>query len=377
MSRPTWAEIDLEAIAHNYRALKSCLGNNTNVLAVVKANAYGYGMVRVARRLVREKVSYLGVACVDEAVTLRREGIRTPILVLSSVMPSDIKEALSYNISLTICDTNLALEIDRQARRLRKPAIVHLKVDTGMGRLGVWHDEADSLIERVLGLKNIILEGIFTHLASADEENSDYTAGQLDNFRRLTFLSDINTSVVKYIHAANSAGAVLYKDAHFNMVRPGLMLYGLYPNDRIPGIIKLKPSLTLKTKIIYLKRTPAGRSISYGRMHTTEKETLIATLPIGYADGLNRGLSNSGQVIVKGRRAGIVGRICMDHTMVDVGHIKGVSAGDEVTIIGSQGNETITVEDIARQLNTIPYEVVCWISSRVPRVYPVRNSSAS
>ena len=369
MSRPTWTEIDLDAIAYNYRAIKSRLSRGTNILAVIKANAYGYGMVEVARRLVKEKILYLGVACVDEAITLRRAGVRTPILVLSSIMPEEVKEALIYDLTLTVCDRDLAAEIDRAARRLNKFAAVHVKVDTGMGRLGVWYDEADRLIEKILGFKNVVLEGIFTHFAAANEEDVTYTIQQIENFKRLATLLDIKGADIKYAHAANSAGAILYKDSHFNMVRPGLMLYGLYPNEKIAKTVKLKPALSLKTRIIFLKHTPAGRSISYGRTHTTSKDTIIATLPIGYADGLNRHLSNRGEAIVRGKRVPIVGRICMDHTMIDVGHVKGVKAGDEVVIIGSQGKETITVEDIARLLDTIPYEVVCWISARVPRVY--------
>lgn len=368
-SRPTWTEIDLDAIVYNYHAIKSRLTRGTNILAVVKANAYGYGMVEVARRLVREKVPYLGVACVDEAITLRRAGIRTPILVLSSVMPEEIREALTYNLTLTVCDRALAAEIDKAARRLNKFALVHVKVDTGMGRLGIWYDEADRLIEKILGFKNVVIEGIFTHFASADEDDVQYTAQQIDNFKRLATLLDIKGADIKYAHAANSAGAVLYKNSHFNMVRPGLMLYGLYPNEKIAESVKLKPALSLKTRIIFLKHTPAGRSISYGRTHTTARDTIIATLPIGYADGLNRHLSNRSEVIVRGKRVPIVGRICMDHTMIDVGCVNGVRTGDEVVIIGSQGKETITVEEIARLLNTIPYEVVCWISARVPRLY--------
>jgi len=369
MSRSTWAEVDLDAVIFNYRVIKSRLSRGTNILAVVKANAYGYGMAEVARRLVKEKVPYLGVACVDEAVTLRRAGIRTPILVLSSVMPEEVRAALLYDLTLTVCDRDLAAEIDKAARRLNKVAVVHVKVDTGMGRLGVWYDEADRLIEKILRFRNVVLEGIFTHFASADESDVRYTARQIDNFKRLTTLLEIKGANIKYAHAANSAGAILYKDSHFNMVRPGLMLYGLYPNSKTAKAVKLKPALSLKTRIIFLKRTPAGRSISYGRTHTTSKDTVIATLPIGYADGLNRRLSNNGEAIVRGKRAPIVGRICMDHTMIDVGHVKGVKAGDEVVIIGSQGKEIITVEDIARLLDTIPYEVVCWISARVPRVY--------
>ncbi len=369
MSRPTWTEIDLDAIAHNYRAIKNRLTKGTDVLAVVKANAYGYGMVEVARRFAKEKVPYLGVASVDEAILLRKAGIKLPILILSSILPKEVKEALEYDLTLTVCDGDLPPAIDKAAHKLNKRALVHVKVDTGMGRLGIWHDEADRLIEEVLAFKNIILEGIFTHFSSADEEEAHYTVRQIDNFKRLIADIELKGAEIRYVHAANSAGAVLYKDSHFNMVRPGLMLYGLYPNEAITRIVKLKPALSLKTRIIFLKRTPAGRNISYGRTYTTKKETIIATLPIGYADGLNRRLSNKGEVIIKGKRAPIVGRICMDHTMIDVGDVDGVKVGDEVVLIGTQGSQTITVEEIARLLDTIPYEVVCWISARVPRVY--------
>lgn len=368
-SRPTWTEIDLDAIAHNYHAIRARLSKGTNILAVVKANAYGYGMVEVARRLQKEKVPYLGVACVDEGIVLRKAGIRTPILVLSSVLPYEAAYALYYDLTLTVCDKELAAAIDKAARKLKRHAVVHVKVDTGMGRLGVWHDEAGRLIKDLLGFKNIIIEGIFTHFASADEEDVRYTVQQIENFKRLVAEMEINGIEIKYVHAANSAGAMLYKDSHFNMVRPGLMLYGLYPNRVLENVVKLKPALSLKTRIIYLKKTPPGRFISYGRTHMTERETVIATLPIGYADGLNRRLSNKGRMLVRGRRAPIVGRICMDHTMIDVGGIKGVKVGDEVTVIGSRKDGAITVEEAAEVLETIPYEVVCWISVRVPRIY--------
>lgn len=368
-SRPTWTEIDLDSIVYNYHALKARLSEETSVLAVVKANAYGYGMVEVARRLQKEKVPYLGVASVDEGATLRRAGIKTPILVLSSVLPKEAEYALYYNLTLAVCDRELAAAIDTAARKLKRHALVHVKVDTGMGRLGVWHDEAGRLIKDLLGFKNIIIEGIFTHFASADEENVRYTGRQIENFKRLAVQTEISGIEIQYVHAANSAGAVLYKDSHFNMVRPGLMLYGLYPNRMLASVVKLKPALSLKTKIIYLKKTPPGRFISYGRTHMTERETVIATLPIGYADGLNRRLSNRGEMLVRGRYAPIVGRICMDHTMIDVGGIRGVKVGDEVTVIGSQRGEAITVEEVAELLETIPYEVVCWISARVPRIY--------
>lgn len=368
-SRPTWTEIDLDAIAHNYHAIRARLSKGTNILAVVKANAYGYGMVEVARRLQKEKVPYLGVACVDEGITLRRAGIRTPILILSSVLPEEAAYALYYDLTLTVCDKELAAAIDKAARKLRKHAVVHVKVDTGMGRLGVWHDEAGRLIKDLLGFKNLIMEGIFTHFASADEEDVRYTVQQIEDFKRLATEMEINGIEIKYVHAANSAGAMRYKDSHFNMVRPGLMLYGLYPNRTLESVVKLKPALSLKTRIIYLKKTPPGRFISYGRTHMTERETVIATLPIGYADGLNRRLSSRGGMLVRGWHAPIVGRVCMDHTMIDVGGIRGVKVGDEVTVIGSQKGEAITVEEIAELLETIPYEVVCWISARVPRIY--------
>ncbi|OGX42701.1 MAG: alanine racemase [Omnitrophica WOR_2 bacterium RIFCSPLOWO2_12_FULL_51_24] len=368
-SRPTWTEIDLDAIVHNYHAIKARLSKKTSVLAVVKANAYGYGMVEVARRLQKEKVPYLGVASVDEGITLRRAGIKTPILVLSSVLPKEVEYALYYDLTLTVCDRDLAAAIDRTARKLKKQALVHVKIDTGMGRLGVWHDEAGRLIKDLLGFKNIVIEGIFTHFASADEEDIRYTGRQIENFKRLAAEMEISGIEIQYVHAANSAGAMLYKDSHFNMVRPGLMLYGLYPNRKLASVVKLKPALSLKTRIIYLKKTPPGRFISYGRTHMTETETVIATLPIGYADGLNRRLSNRAEMLVRGRRAPIVGRICMDHTMIDVGGIRGVKVGDEVTVIGSQKGEAITVEEVAELLETIPYEVVCWISAHVPRVY--------
>ncbi|MCM8790964.1 MAG: alanine racemase [Candidatus Omnitrophica bacterium] len=365
--RPTWAEIDLRAIEYNYRQVKRLVGKDVYVMAVVKANAYGHGTVEVSSVLERAGVDYLGVATTDEALRLRDHGITAPILILGSVLPAEVKVASQKDITITLGGEEL-LEAIREEVSVGRSVKVHVKVDTGMGRVGVWHEDALGFVKKVSAEKGIILEGIYTHFSSAGHDNF-FTNYQIEAFEKL--LSDIEKNWIKIPlkHAANSIATVDFKRSHLNLVRPGLIIYGMYPKYNFPKLIKLKPALTLKTRIVFLKDTPPGRSISYGRTHITQKHTRIATLPIGYADGYGRKLSNKAEVLVKGQRARVVGKVTMDQTMVDVGHIKGVKVGDEVVLIGKQGLDEIRAENLARMAESIAYEVVCGISNRVPRVY--------
>ena len=365
--RPTWAEIDLKAIAYNYRQVKKAVGKNVRVMAVVKANAYGHGTVEVSAALEKEGVDYLGVATTDEAVRLRDYGIRAPILILGSILPEEVEIAVKNDITITLCSEDLLIPL-RSAAIGEKKAKVHIKIDTGMGRIGVWHEEAINFIKNLQEEKSIIIEGIYTHFSSAGRDEF-FTGYQIESFEKLLArIAEFDISI-PLKHAANSIATVDFKRSHQNLVRPGLVIYGMYPKYNFPKLIKLKPALSLKTKIVYIKDTPPGRSISYGRTFITHKHTKIATLPIGYADGYDRNLSNRAEVLVKGRRAPIIGRVTMDQTMVDVGHIKGVKLGDEVVLIGRQGRDEIRAEKLARIAGTIAYEVVCSISNRVPRVY--------
>lgn len=366
--RQTWVEIDLAALRSNYSVIKGYLPQGTRVMAAVKANAYGHGIVEVSRCLAACGIDYLGVACVDEAVVLRRSGVKKPILHLGGFLKGDVQAFLEHDITATVADLSLAKALDQVGRRFKKKIKVHVKVDTGMGRLGVWHNDASDFIISLCALKHLNLEGIYTHFPSADSDE-DFTRSQLAVFCSLLDRLQIHGVNIPLKHCANSMAVLGFKNAHLNLVRPGLALYGLHPKEEMLDRVDLKPVLTFKTKIIYLKEVGKGRSISYGRTYITPEKTMIATLPVGYGDGYNRLLSNKGSVLIKGSLCPIVGVVCMDQTMVDVGGVPGVKLGDEVVLVGVQKNKKIRIEEIAAMCHTIPYEVVCWVSPRVPRVY--------
>lgn len=366
--RPTWAEIDLSAVRDNLANLRGMLDGSVSIMAVVKANAYGHGLCQVSDVMVKGGVSYLGVATVDEAITLRKSGIKAPILVLGSVLAEEAKAAIENDVTLTLCNRGLLGAIKSEAEKLKVRPKVHIKIDTGMGRIGVWYEEALPFIKEVSSVKDIDLEGIYTHFSSAARDKL-FTRMQLAFFEDL--LEDVASSGidVKYKHAANSIAIVDWKKSHMNLVRPGILFYGVYPKESFRKNLKLKPVMNLKTKIVYLKDTPAGRSISYGRTYITQKDTKIATIPIGYADGYGRILSNKAQALVKGQYVRIVGIVTMDQTLLDVGDVKDVEVGDEVVLIGKQGDSEVSVETIAKLAGTIPYEILANITDRVPRIY--------
>lgn len=371
--RPTWAEINLKNLEFNYKQIKRAAGQKTKVLAAVKANAYGHGMVEVSRKLQSAGVDYLGVASIDEALVLRRAKIKAPILVLGvAFSKQEMRLAFKFKITLTVADYQYAKILNSQIPQKNKIK-VHIKVDTGMGRLGIWQDEAKEEILKISKLENLSIEGVYTHLPCADTDLV-FTRNQLRVFELLIRQLRKNKISVKIAHAANSIAACRLAGACLNMIRPGIMLYGIYPEERIKTRIKLKQVLSLKTKITHLKTVAAGRSISYGRTYITSRKTRIATLPIGYADGYSRALSNKAKVIIRGRKFPVVGRVCMDQTMIDVDIGSKVKEGDIVTLIGSGNTQEIRVEELAFICNTIAYEITCWISSRVPRVFKNPNS---
>ncbi len=367
--RPTIAEIDLNAIEFNFNKIKRLVGKDVAVMVVVKGNAYGHGMCEVSKRLSSLGVDYIGVATTDEALTLRRKRIDAPILVLGSVLPNEIGPALKNNITLTLANDEILEAIEKKAKRLQCTAKVHVKIDTGMGRIGFWHeDEALDFIDRVASSKHIEIEGVYTHFASAARDKV-YTTYQIEAFER--FIGQLlNRGLnIPYRHAANSIATINFKRSHLNLVRPGLIIYGMYPKKGFQRLIDLRPALSLKTKIVYIKKVPPGRSISYGRTYVTQAHTKIATIPIGYADGYGRILSNKAEALVRGERAPIVGKVTMDQTMINIGHIKNAKLGDEVVLIGKQRDNEITTERLARLAGTIPYEIVCSLTDRVPRIY--------
>ncbi|RXT05200.1 alanine racemase [Ammoniphilus sp. CFH 90114] len=364
--RNTWVEVDLDAIAHNVRAFRAHLPEQTQIMAVVKADGYGHGAIPVAKEALAAGATYLGVALLDEAIELREAGITAPVLVLGYTAPEFVGEAITRDITLTVFHPEVIVAIQNEGARLDKQAKIHIKLDTGMGRVGVrTQEELDQLMQAVAESDRVEAEGVFTHFACADEEDPSYTTEQ-----HHTFIKVIEPYTFPIIHCSNSAGGILYPNWGYNMIRLGISLYGQYPSafTRNKGI-ELKEAFSLKTKIAHIKSVPAGTSISYGATFTTSGESVIASLPIGYADGFSRALSNKGQAIVKGTRTPIVGRVCMDQLMIDISSVIDPRVGDEVVLIGSQGGQQITVDDVADQLQTINYEVTCMISKRVPRVY--------
>jgi alanine racemase len=385
--RPTWAEINLGNLAYNFRQIKKMLEPQVKIMVTVKADAYGHGLIPVAKKLVACGVDFLGVASIDEGIKLRQARISLPILILSLILKKDIEPLFRYKLTTTVCDEGLACALNNKAKSEGRPINVHIKVDTGMGRIGVLHQDAQGLVKKIHKLKFINIEGIFTHFAFADTDK-DFTLQQINLFNRLIRNLKAASINIPLVHAANSMGVIDYKQGHFDMVRPGLVIYGLYPKENFPasrhsGIpsltgeagsrnmrekINLKPVLSLKTRVVFVKRLPGGYGISYGHDYITKKETTIVTLPIGYGDGYPRNLSNQAPVLIGGKRFKICGRICMDQVMVDVGD-HSVKIGDEVVLIGSVGKNKITAEELAGLSGTIPYEIVCCLGNRIPRIY--------
>ena len=376
------AEIDLKALAHNFKELRRITHPDARLMGVVKANGYGHGAIEVARCALQNGAAVLGVARIEEAIRIREAGIEVPILIFGYTLPELATDILKYDLTQTVYTYASAQALSRTATSLKKKIKIHIKIDTGMGRLGLLPQNfrenhsgainADAVKEclAIAGLDGLELEGIFTHFATADSADKAYAEDQLDLF--MNFLNRLRQAGLEpsVRHAANSAALIDMPRSHLDMVRPGIASYGLYPSDEVDKKhVSLKSAMALKARIIHLKKVPAGFKVSYGSTHETSKATTIATIPVGYADGLNRLLSSTGQMLVHGKRAPIIGRVCMDLTMLDVGHIDNVQIGDEVVIFGQQGSDAITVDEIASTLNTINYEIVSTITARVPRIY--------
>ncbi len=368
--RPTWAEIDLNAIIHNIREFRRLLPKEVKIMAVVKADAYGHGAVEVADAIIRGGADCFAVAFLEEGIELRQTGVRKPILLIGPIPPGRAPEIIKYNLTQTVFSLEIAEAISGEAARQNTEVPVHVKVDTGMGRVGLSPRETVAFIREVSRLPGIRIEGLLTHLASADEEDLSYTYRQVELFNE-TILACREAGIeIPLVHAANSAGAIAVPESRYSLIRLGISLYGYYPSEVIKSdLVRLKPAISFKTRVTFLKKAPPGTCLSYGSTFTAARESLIATIPVGYADGFNRLLSNRGQVLVKGRRAPIVGRICMDYTMIDVTDIEGVQVGDEVVLYGKQGKDEITVDEVATLLGTISYELLCAVDKRVSRFY--------
>ncbi|MCA9902342.1 MAG: alanine racemase [Anaerolineae bacterium] len=362
--RPTWVEISPQAIAHNVRRLKQIIGTRVALMAVVKADGYGHGAITVARAALANGASYLAVANLEEAIILREAGIRAPILILSYTPIEAVSLAITHDLTLTVYDAALAEAYHQQAQQAQQPLRVHLKIDTGMGRLGLL---PASLSTTFASFTHLDFEGVYTHFSVADE-NAAFTAEQVQVFRRQVDALRARGMIFRYVHAANSAGTLTSPDNHFDLVRVGLALYGLSPSNVVPAPPDFIPAMTWKSLIASVKTLPAGHTIGYGNTYITQRESRIAVIPVGYADGLRRAPTHQGEVLVRGQRAPIVGRVSMEKTIIDVSHIADVNIGDEVVLLGAQDDERISAEEIGRKLGTINYEVVCSILPRVPRV---------
>lgn len=364
-----WIEVDLDAVCYNYRTVRSIVGDKTKICAVVKADAYGHGVMEIARTLSDEGVDYFAVAILDEAIELRKMGITKPILVLGPMMPGQAPYVLRYDLTQTICSIEMAEELSMEAFRRRKPVKIHIKVDTGMGRIGIGYEDAVAVIGRIQDFPYLETEGIFTHFATADCPQKEYVREQWERFQQV--LKDLKLQGVEIpiAHVATSATIIDLPEMKMDMVRPGLMLYGLYPHPSQKAKVDLKPALTYKARISYLKDITRRSSISYGRKYTAQVGEKIATLPLGYADGIRRMLTNLGEVLIGGKRCPMVGTVCMDHIMVNVTDLDEVSRFDEAVLIGKQGKSEISLDEIAEKLCTIHYEVVSCLGKRVPRIY--------
>lgn len=366
-----WAEINLDNIAHNVRAVAKNVGKMTEIMAVVKADAYGHGVMETIPTLIENGASRLAVSMLDEAIQLREIGVTVPVLVLNYTDPVRAEEIINNNITQTVFSHDLAQALSKAAVKLGKQARIHIKIDTGMSRVGFQpgYKAVKDAVE-INNLPGIVIEGLFTHFASADEVEREFTRLQFERFE--TIINELNRIgiLIPVKHIANSAAIIKYPFICLDMVRPGIILYGLYPSKDIDrNCIDLKPAMELKARVILVKELDAGTPISYGRIYETTRKSIIATLPVGYADGYSRLLSNCGRVLIHGQYAPVVGRVCMDQCMVDVTDIPGVKTGDEAVLIGHQGDNEITADEIADITGTINYEVVCLVGKRIPRVY--------
>ncbi len=365
IERSTKAVVDLGAIAYNISEIRKRIGKKRDLMAVVKADGYGHGSVEVSRTALTNGANCLGVAIPEEGQQLREAGIDVPILVLGLIQPEEAYKIVDSGLEQAISSLELAEALDQISSKVGTRINAHIKLDTGMGRVGLLPKDAVAFAKRASRFKNLNIKGIFSHFSCADDVDKTFAKKQIEVFNRL--VRDIEASGIKIPkkHIANSAGILDLPESFCDLVRPGIMIYGLYPSAEVGHSIELKPAMAFLTKVIFVKWVSPGCPISYGRTFVTQKEAMVATLPVGYADGYNRLLSGRGEVLIKGHRVALVGRICMDMCMIDVSEVKNVQPGDEVILFG----KGLSVDEIAEKIGTINYEVVCAVGKRVPRVY--------
>jgi len=367
----TWVEINLDAIANNVKNIKQLIGEKKELMAVVKGNAYGHDILEVSSVVLNNGATRLAVARLEEGIFLRKAGITVPILILGLTLKQQAELLVSYDITPTVCEFEMVEKLSESAVKRNRMVKVHLKVDTGMGRIGIFPNHILRFIKKVRALKNVEIEGIFTHFSVADEKDKSYTEEQFKKFIEVLTILEKEGIRIPVKHVGNSATLLDFPHMWLDLVRPGISIYGLYPSTEVRKTIKLIPAHSFKTRIVFLKELSTGECISYGRTYTTNKKrTVVASLPVGYADGYNRLLSNQGQALVRGKRVSVIGRVCMDQTMIDVTDLPQVEIGDEVVLWGRQGQEEITVEEIADKIKTINYEVVHMPDKkRVPKLF--------
>ena len=364
--RATWAEINLTRLSQNLTAIRTHVAP-VKVMIVVKANAYGHGLAEVAKHL-SPQVDYIGVAVLEEGILLRELGVRAPILVLGGIWGDQIPGYIQHNLTLTASSVDRLEQIDHAARQMGVKAKVHLKIDTGMERIGVHYYSAETIQEAALSCKNVEVEGIFSHFANSDAADLTHGRLQLERFNEVIRFYDRHDLPTPIRHFANSAAIVQLPESNLDMVRPGIMLYGVYPNPQIDHDIPVQPVLTWKSRVVYFKIVRAGHAVSYNSTWQSDHPVRIVTLPVGYGDGYFRSLSNKAQVIIRGKKYPQVGSVCMDQMMVNIESDSAFN-GDEVILIGESGHESITAQDLANWAGTIPYEILTNINTRVPRIY--------
>lgn len=371
-----YAEIDLDAITDNVLAMKQHISNNTKILAVIKTDAYGHGAIPIAKVLEKEEAVYgFAVATAEEALDLRRNNIQKPILILGYTFPGKYEELIKNHISMALFRKDSLLEIEQVAAHIGQKALIHIKVDTGMGRIGILpNEEGLAFAGEIINSPHLNLEGIFTHFSKADENDKDFTFGQIQKFNDFVLqIEEKYNYNIPLKHVSNSAGILDIKEANMDLVRAGIILYGLWPSDEVSkDVVSLKPALSLYSTIVYIKEIEEGTPISYGGTFISDKKMKVATIPVGYGDGYPRSLSGKGYVLIRGKKAPILGRVCMDQFMVDVTEIENVKQGDKVTLIGKDDKELITVEELGELADKFNYEFVCGLSKRIPRTF-VKN----
>ena len=384
--RATFAEINLKAFKHNLQNLRAItepatgLGQATGIMAVIKADAYGHGAIPCAKAAVDTGVEYLGAGIIEEGVELRENNITEPILILGSIFPDEVADLVRHNFATILCTPHLAQALAKEAEKQGKTVNVHIKVDTGMNRLGVLPENLLPLIKTINNLPTLKLEALSTHFSSADDKDRSITTQQIELFQKtLSELQKAGVTMPPLTHLANTSALFRFPESRSKMVRPGLILYGALPSPILNSVVEeicqkenlqnFQPVMQWKSKIILLKSVQKDQPLSYSRKYFTPRDSVIATLPIGYADGLHRNLSNNMEVLIRGKRVPQVGTICMDMILIDVTEVPDIQMGDEVIIFGKQGEEEITVEELAKRSNTIPYEILCNVGKRVPRVY--------